>query len=159
MAGLGFALLENALYITANLGGPGGIEQLVAVASQRALAGPGHVIYSGIAGYYLGLAKFNRENAGPLAVKGLLVAAVFHGVYNTLVGAVPLWISTTLNVSLAGGLVAFILAYDGVVGYVLYRKLRGYRAAYERVYRKRLGPEPEAELTEFDAAPDRETDD
>jgi RsiW-degrading membrane proteinase PrsW (M82 family) len=152
MAGLGFALLENALYITSNLGGPGGPSELVAVATQRALAGPGHVIYSGIAGYYLGLAKFNRENAGPLVVKGILLAATFHGAYNTLVGLVPLWIATGVGVSLSAGLVAFIVSYDGVVGFVLYRKLSGYRRAYERAYRRRA--EPRAELTEFDPGVD-----
>ncbi|MEF8907919.1 MAG: PrsW family intramembrane metalloprotease, partial [Haloarculaceae archaeon] len=65
-AGLGFATIENALYIT-DVIGPAGGDALVTggvITTVRALAGPGHVIYSALAGYYLGLARFNREYAG-----------------------------------------------------------------------------------------------
>ncbi|HMB51036.1 MAG TPA: PrsW family intramembrane metalloprotease [Natronoarchaeum rubrum] len=128
VAGLGFATIENSLYITreflaaASAGGVGQqLEVAAGTATQRAFVGPGHVIYSGFAGYYLGLAKFNPDDRGPIVVKGLLIAALIHATYNTLVGL--------LGLSFVG-LLGFILLYDGLFGYLLYRKLARYRAAY-----------------------------
>jgi len=138
-AGLGFATIENYLYIARGLQSASGGEQalvgaVTGVAAVRALAGPGHVIYSAIAGYYLGLAKFNREQAGPILVKGLLLAAFVHGTYNVLVGVVPGLLGATLAWadSPVVGYVGFVVAYDGLFGLVLYRKLRTYARAYRR---------------------------
>ena len=138
VAGLGFATIENAMYITQGLnGGVGGLEAIGAaggLAAVRALAGPGHVLYSAIAGFYLGLAKFNPENAGPIVVKGLLIAAVFHALYNTLVGIVPELLTATVEPLTAPvAVLGFVLAYQTIVGYFLYRKIAGYRRAYENV--------------------------
>ncbi len=155
-AGLGFATIENATYITRGLEtGLAGIEVIGAAgdtAAVRALAGPGHVLYSAIAGYYLGLAKFNREDAGPIVVKGLLIAAVFHALYNTLSGVVPaLLVNAATWITPHVALIGFIVLYDGLVGYFLYRKLSGYRRAYADADIRR-GDEGELtpELTEFD---------
>jgi len=69
VAGLGFATIENVLYVVqgfaraqAESGGAQALQSAVGTGFSRALAGPGHVIYSAWAGYYLGLAKFNPEN-------------------------------------------------------------------------------------------------
>ena len=128
VAGLGFATVENSLYIsqqylTAVQAGTQPFQTVFFTAGQRALVGPGHVIYSAFAGYYLGLAKFNREHAGPIVVKGLLVAAFIHGTYDTLVTYLPL---TPV------GFLGFVIVYDGFWGYVLYRKLARYRRTYRR---------------------------
>jgi RsiW-degrading membrane proteinase PrsW (M82 family) len=176
-AGLGFATIENALYITRNLNASGnefalgaalgaaglgwvaaaladlslpvaqssagGIIGIVGtggrIAALRALAGPGHVIYSAFAGYYLGLAKFNSENAGPIVVKGLLIASLIHATYNVLVGIVPAVFVVTMS-EFAGVSVpdlvaffAFVLVYDSIFGFALLRKIRTYRAAYHDV--------------------------
>lgn len=155
-AGLGFATIENAIYITRGLEtGLAGIEVIGAAgdtAAVRALAGPGHVLYSAIAGYYLGLAKFNREDAGPIVIKGLLIAAVFHALYNTLSGIVPaLLINAATWITPPVALIGFIVLYDGLVGYFLYRKLSGYRRAYaDADIRRGDEGEPTPELTEFD---------
>ncbi|MFC7221733.1 PrsW family intramembrane metalloprotease [Halalkalicoccus sp. GCM10025322] len=154
-AGLGFATIENAIYITRGLEAGLGTFELIGAAGGtaaiRALAGPGHVLYSAIAGFYLGLAKFNRENAGPIVVKGLLIAAFFHGLYNTLAGIVPglltaaaTWISPPI------ALIGFLVLYDGAVAYFLYRRISSYRRAYEDAGIIHGGDEPTAELTEFD---------
>jgi len=134
VAGLGFATIENALYITqgyqaaAEMAGVTQIERAVGTATSRAFVGPGHVLYSAIAGYYLGLAKFNREHAGPIVVKGILIAALIHATYNTLVtylpAVLPVW---NLFVSLG-----VILGFDLIVGYFLYRKLSRYTSYYHR---------------------------
>jgi RsiW-degrading membrane proteinase PrsW (M82 family) len=134
VAGLGFATIENAIYIAGQVNDPTLANVLTAgggIAPLRALAGPGHVIYSAIAGYYLGLAKFNPDRAGPIVVKGLLIATLIHATYNTLSAVVPGLISL-----FAPGLppifafLGFVLVYDTVFGLYLYRKLARYREAY-----------------------------
>ncbi|WP_255197889.1 PrsW family intramembrane metalloprotease [Halorarius litoreus] len=185
VAGLGFATIENALYITRQIGvTPGGSEVIAlgalgavvvpvvqinlggllqqalneggGITAVRALAGPGHVIYSAFAGYYLGLAKFNPENAGPIVAKGLIIAAFIHATYNTLVGVVPGIVSVFFpNVSLLVIFFGFVVVYDGLFGLILVRKLGRYRAMYRAVHseaeRKEVDLVPEQ--TEFD--PDR----
>jgi RsiW-degrading membrane proteinase PrsW (M82 family) len=128
VAGLGFATIENVVYISqgyllADAGGAGPVTDAVRVASSRAFVGPGHVIYSAWAGYYLGLARFNPERRGPIVVKGLLVAAFIHATYNSAVTYLPL-----------GGLgfVAFVVVYDGVLIGALYTKLARYQGFYHR---------------------------
>jgi RsiW-degrading membrane proteinase PrsW (M82 family) len=133
VAGLGFATIENALYITqaaieqGSLAGAENVERALATATARSFAGPGHVVWSAIAGYYLGLAKFVDEHAGPIVVKGLLVAALAHATYNTIVTYVP-----RLGIEFGGlPFFAFVILYDGAFGYYLYRKLSKYQDAYD----------------------------
>lgn len=168
VAGLGFAAIENVLYITQNLQTPASVflqtglgvvdgfaDTLEAggqIAAVRGLAGPGHVVYSAFAGYYLGLAKFNRENAGPIVAKGLLIAAFIHATYNTLVGLVPGLVSLLVpGVPILVLFFGFVIVYQGVFFYILYRKLKRYETAYRRAHE---GPERaadfEVDLTEFD---------
>ena len=175
-AGLGFATIENALYITRNIGAGGNelalgaalgsaglgwvatglaglpvaqtggsgiigtVESGGRILALRALAGPGHVIYSAFAGYYLGLAKFNRDRAGPIVVKGLIIAAAIHATYNVLVGIAPVLVTAAASrflgvaVPQLVALFAFVLVYDGIFGYALLRKFANYRAAYRDVH-------------------------
>ncbi|WP_336035255.1 PrsW family intramembrane metalloprotease [Halobacterium yunchengense] len=137
VAGLGFATIENAIYVAREVivasqaaGGPTLAEVGLQTAAVRTLAGPGHVIYSAFAGYYLGLAKFNAEDAGPIVVKGLLVATVIHATYNTVVTNLGV---ATDSVGVPPGLafIGFVVVYDGALFYVLYRKLARYRRAFE----------------------------
>jgi RsiW-degrading membrane proteinase PrsW (M82 family) len=157
MAGLGFATIENALYVSrgyleatagtgagAAAGGEATILGMVAgTAAIRALAGPGHVIYSAFAGYYLGLAKFNEENWGPIVVKGLLIAALIHALYNSLSGVAGGLIASALGVAPVVGVFLFIVVYDGVFAAILVRKLRRYRAAFEDATPAEHGPAEE----------------
>ncbi|QCJ47184.1 MULTISPECIES: PrsW family intramembrane metalloprotease [Haloprofundus] len=146
MAGLGFATIENALYITQGVE-PAQLEfglELIGVGGEitavRALAGPGHVIYSAFAGYYLGLAKFNSENGGPIIVKGLLIAAFIHATYNTTVGVgsglVWLFMQTVVPFSVPQlvAYLGYVILYDGFFGYLLYRKIKRYRNTYWAVH-------------------------
>lgn len=138
VAGLGFATIENALfigqeYVSAMEGTVGEpvLTATVGTAAVRTFAGPGHVIYSGIAGYYLGLAKFNREHAGPIVVKGILLAAFIHATYNTLVGVVPRLVTILYpQVPAPAAFIGFVVVFDGLAGFVLYRKIARYRAAW-----------------------------
>ena len=160
-AGLGFATIENALYISRGITmsgqvvGGGGLGELIGmgagITALRALAGPGHVIYSAFAGYYLGLAKFNPDRSGPIVVKGLLIAALIHGLYNSLVQFVPGLLNLLFGVPAIVGFFGFVVVFDGVFGYVLYRKLKRYAAAYhasreDEIDETKFSPE----LAEFD---------
>jgi RsiW-degrading membrane proteinase PrsW (M82 family) len=169
VAGLGFASIENVLYITQNIQTPASVltqvgidvlggfgETLEAgggITAIRGLAGPGHVVYSAFAGYYLGLAKFNRENAGPIVAKGILIAAFIHATYNTLAGLVPGLVSLLVpGVPMLVLFFGFVIIYQGVFFYILYRKLKRYEAAYRRRTKGAESAESVAsELTEFDA--------
>jgi len=155
IAGLGFAVIENLVYIArtvemseltigvAVLGAGDGIAAL------RALAGPGHVVYSAFAGYYLGLAKFNPEHRGPIVVKGLVIAAAIHALYNTLVGPVTSVIPALTPIPRLPALFLFVLLFQGAFGYVLLRKIWRYRDAYLET-RDAVDPDVEPELTEFE---------
>ena len=128
LAGLGFAAIENFVYII-NIysAAPAGVGTQLQSATEtayvRAFVGPGHVIYSAFAGYYLGLAKFNPDNRGPIVVKGLLIAVFIHALYNTLVSTLPLTTTT---------LAALLLVYVGFWLGVLYRKVSRYKKHYRQ---------------------------
>jgi RsiW-degrading membrane proteinase PrsW (M82 family) len=79
-AGLGFALVENVLYLLAakNLAGFAltyGLRALFAV--------PGHAIWAGIMGYYAAKRRFDRT--GPGLVGGYAIAVLLHGTYDAAI--------------------------------------------------------------------------
>jgi protease PrsW len=151
IAGLGFAAIENTIYITGVVAEAqvGLVTAATDIATQRALVGPGHVIYSAIAGYYLGLAKFNPQHAGPIVVKGLLLAAFIHGTYNVTVSIVPGLLTSLYPIGPGVALVAFVIVFDLFVGYYLYRKIARYRRTYRRI-RDDIDETVTPERTEFD---------
>ncbi|WP_436345769.1 PrsW family intramembrane metalloprotease [Natronorubrum sp. FCH18a] len=151
IAGLGFAAIENAIYISGEVAAAdvGTITAASGITTVRALVGPGHVIYSAIAGYYLGLAKFNPRHAGPLVAKGLLIAAFVHGTYNVTVGIVPALVASFYPIPFGIAFVSYVILYDLAIGYYLYRKIARYRRTYRNV-RDDTGDPPESELTEFE---------
>jgi RsiW-degrading membrane proteinase PrsW (M82 family) len=154
MAGLGFATIENAIYIARSVSqtpqSMNFILQGGTTATVRALAGPGHVIYSSFAGYYLGLARFNRESAGPIVVKGLLIAALIHATYNTIVSPASSLISQVLGIPGLLGFLVFVLVYDGLFGALLFKKLTTYTRTYKQVHAD-IDDDHTPEMTEFDA--------
>jgi len=155
IAGLGFAVIENFVYIAQNVDMAEltlGVATLGAgdgIAALRALAGPGHVVYSAFAGYYLGLAKFNPGNRGPIIVKGLVLAAAIHALYNTLVGPVTGVAAGLFGLPQVLALFGFVVAFQGAFGYVLLRKIWRYRDAYLDT-RDAVGEDVEPELDEFE---------
>ena len=73
MVGMGFATLENILYVF-----HGGLE----VALWRMFtAVPAHATFAILMGFYLGKAKFSHSSK-PYALFGLLAAVVLHGAYD-----------------------------------------------------------------------------
>jgi RsiW-degrading membrane proteinase PrsW (M82 family) len=130
-AALGFVTAENALYIV----GDGFLTSspFLGTIVGRAGVGPAHVIWSAVAGYYLGLAKTTPNYTGPVVLKGFLVAAFLHATYNTFVtyhatvvesiGVLPEASSMVLNA-------VFLLSFYAGVWYYLELLVRRYRRAY-----------------------------
>ena len=134
MAGLGFATLENLSYVVGSVqvaGPPDALVTVSGVAVTRAIVGPNHVLWAAISGYYLGLADVVPANRGRVVVKGIVVAALLHGFYNSTVGPVTELLAGTTGVDAVVWLVVYVLAYASVVGAYLLRKLRHAREAYE----------------------------
>jgi hypothetical protein len=74
VASLGFATLENVLYVGRGGLGIGVLRALTAV--------PGHAFYGAMLGYYVGQAKFFPAHKGRLVLSGYLLATLAHGVYD-----------------------------------------------------------------------------
>ncbi|MBT3865275.1 PrsW family intramembrane metalloprotease [Candidatus Peregrinibacteria bacterium] len=78
IASLGFAVLENILYVMQDGFGTGIARALLAV--------PAHAMFSGIMGYYVGKAKFSDSKAPwdsrKLLWTGYFLAVLYHGLYN-----------------------------------------------------------------------------
>lgn len=76
-ASLGFASAENFMQIKR-------VGALIVL-----IRGPmvvvGHMLFSSIWGYALGKAKFDKERRLSLLIKGFVLSATFHGLYNFLV--------------------------------------------------------------------------
>ncbi|MFC1655993.1 PrsW family intramembrane metalloprotease [Patescibacteria group bacterium] len=100
VASLGFAALENILYV---------MEGGIYIGIIRALlAVPAHALFGAIMGYYIGLAKFAKHPGEEklLLRKGLILAIIFHGLYDFLlftlspiaIFVIPLLLGLALNV-------------------------------------------------------------
>jgi RsiW-degrading membrane proteinase PrsW (M82 family) len=117
MVGMGFATLENLLYVLkyAELG------QGLEVGIRRMfLSVPAHATFAVVMGYFVGKAKFNSKNSFLLMLAGLFGAIFFHGTFDffLFVNETTVWGRQTGEGLLAGGaLVSFIVAL------VLSRKL------------------------------------
>lgn len=96
--GLGFAALENVLYVV------GAEENWFSVAVTRALlAVPGHYAFAVLMGYYYSVYHF-VDHSSRTAVCILLVPVVAHGVYDALA------LSSTVN-PYVGGISTVVLIY------------------------------------------------
>ncbi|MBT3704329.1 PrsW family intramembrane metalloprotease [Candidatus Peregrinibacteria bacterium] len=87
IAGLGFAMLENLLFVLST-----NIEVGIA---RGLLAVPAHALFSGLLGYYIGEAKFQNTpwDARNKLWKGFLIAVFYHGLYDFLLfSQTSLWI-------------------------------------------------------------------
>jgi len=120
-AGLGFALVENCLYIwKAAIDG-----HAIGVWIIRALlAVPGHAIWSGMMGYFAARRRF--DHAGPGLVGGYLLAVSMHGLYDFGV-----FVGVPLRAEGKDGLAGAALALPLIITFIGWRAVR-------RVARKAL---------------------
>jgi len=71
---LGFALVENVLYVFGNGFSVGVMRAFTAV--------PAHAIFGITMGFFFGLAKFSKDKKSPLLLASLLVPIAIHGFYD-----------------------------------------------------------------------------
>ncbi len=82
IASLGFACLENILYV---------LNGNLSIALIRAFTAiPLHALASGVMGFYIGLAKFH-DHENYYFLKGLFIAIMIHGIYDFLLFLSPLY--------------------------------------------------------------------
>lgn len=74
MISMGFATVENIMYVVDGGFGVGLMRMITAV--------PLHAVCGIIMGYYVGIAKFDAKNSRKLLSIGLLLATVIHGLYD-----------------------------------------------------------------------------
>jgi protease PrsW len=92
MVGMGFATLENILYVY-QYGIPTGILRMFT-------AVPAHACFAILMGYFLGLAKFTHRKNLYYSLLALLAATVFHGLYDyfLFITFVPgIWIGAAVS--------------------------------------------------------------
>ena len=88
---LGFAGLENILYVVLN-------EDWASIAISRAIfAVPGHFCYGVMMGYFYSLAKFEPLHRTRYSALALLVPVVAHGVYDSLLFIMQVYLPTWLE--------------------------------------------------------------
>lgn len=96
MVGMGFATLENILYVY-QYGIPTGIMRMFT-------AVPAHTCFAILMGYYLGRAKFSKEKNLYFTLLALISATVFHGLYDyfLFITFVPgIWIGAAISLIVA----------------------------------------------------------
>lgn len=105
MISMGFATIENIGYVFEHGVGTGIARMFLSV--------PAHASFAVLMGYYAGLAKFDTERKNLLLIKGLLLAVLFHGLFDAFIflsenKTVTAYISA--GGLILGGLVSFIIA-------------------------------------------------
>lgn len=74
MVSMGFATIENIMYVFEYGAGTGVMRMFTAV--------PAHAVFGIIMGYFVGKAKFADQNSFFLHLFGIVMAVVFHGAYD-----------------------------------------------------------------------------
>ncbi len=90
--GLGFGTVENTLLAFQDVS-PSLIFTRAITATLL------HAVTAGIIGFYLGLAYYDKQKVFILSLQGILLASIFHGIYNLLVTLDP-----TISLALTFGL-------------------------------------------------------
>lgn len=135
-AGLGFALVENVLYLAQ----AESFDAFLSTYLLRAvLAVPGHAIWAGIMGYYLAVRRFDRR--GPGLIGGYLIAVFLHGTYD-----LAIFLQAPLALRGHGELAPVLLIIPVVIiiggGLALRRMARNALHADDHDAAKRLPPPP-----------------
>ena len=96
---LGFATVENIMYVMPGGIGTGIVRALISV--------PAHFLFGVILGYFLSLAKFNSGKKGRYIIIGLLIAMAAHGMFDWL-----LMFSDRMGGALSSFIYTFFIAGD-----------------------------------------------
>ena len=104
MVGMGFATLENILYVFQYGYTTGILRMFTAV--------PAHATFAILMGYFLGKAKFSLDKKHYYSLVGLFVATLFHGAYDYFwfISFIPgVWVGAIISL-----LVAFFLSRKAI---------------------------------------------
>lgn len=82
--GIGFAIVENALFLLAPLATHNYVDVATTFFLRFFFSTLAHAVYSGIAGYFLGLAKFEPWKRKQHHLKAVCLPILTHGLFNTL---------------------------------------------------------------------------
>jgi protease PrsW len=96
MVGMGFATLENIVYVYQYGMATGIMRMFTAV--------PAHACFAVLMGYFIGLAKFNPKKNLYFTLLALIAATVFHGLYDyfLFITFVPgIWIGAAISLIVA----------------------------------------------------------
>lgn len=128
-AAAGFAAIENVTHVVGATvsQGIGGAWDLVLL--RTFVSTPAHLVWSAVAGFYLGLARFVPAHAGALVTKGVVIAAASHALYDLLMTKLPAY-GIVLAIAMTVGLLAW-LAYK-VHAYYAYFEISVPRAKATR---------------------------
>lgn len=95
--GLGFACLENCMYVGGQVFGVSVLSGFVTSILRGVLSVPGHFLFGVILGYFLSMAKFKPEKKAKYIWTGLLLAMLAHGLFDWLL-MVTDYLSTGLTI-------------------------------------------------------------
>ncbi len=84
VVGLGFVTVENFIYFSNVISLGNTFVTLQTIFLRFFTATLAHSLYSGMMGYFLGLASFYRLYAKRFTIRGIAAAIILHGLYNTL---------------------------------------------------------------------------
>lgn len=104
MVGMGFATAENIIYVWNGDGGTAIIRMFSAI--------PAHAMFAVLMGYWLGKAKFTQRKGIYYSIVALVVATLFHGVYDyfLFISFVPgIWIGSFISL-----IIAFVLSTKAI---------------------------------------------
>jgi len=79
---LGFAALENALYLIGSLQIADFDTVVSTLLTRFFISTLAHILYGGIMGYYIGRARFDEYNRKKLLATGVFLAIMAHGAFN-----------------------------------------------------------------------------
>lgn len=121
IAGLGFAAVENVLYLFTS--GPSfDILETLTLTLFRFLGATFlHALCSGTLGFFLALSFFETKNKFKLVIFGLVIATSLHGIYNFFI----IKIGENLETAIPGIiLIGFILITLGIFVFLGFKKLK-----------------------------------
>lgn len=134
--GLGFAFVENAVYVAPEVVTVSSGATFEAVVT-RASVGSLHVMLTAIAGYYVGRARLGEGFGLVTVAEGLTAVALLHGTYNTMVSRIAAPNSVFPEGFVGAGVISgeaaamvFVLGFFSVMLCLLERMIRSSRRVY-----------------------------
>lgn len=112
--GLGFACIENIMYVFGSGFGTGIMRAIISV--------PGHFLFGVLMGYFLSLAKFSDKSRGLYLILALLIPAAAHGLFDWM-----LMVTEYVSTGMAALITLLFIIGDIILWIVGVRSIRKHR--------------------------------